>query len=790
MPLSPTANFAGAKITNTPGTGGTSIVVDDITDFPDPGSTNYPAMMWLRQTHAAALDAWRASPKQAELVLVTGRDVPSKTLTVTRAQQGTSAIDVDKANQYWIARTWTKADADDLADRLPQQPSPGILRFDENLEIGGGEPWYDPKAFGALGDNVQDDTVFIQDRLNNAGGSNAGTILLPKGNFRITSTLTFFRTGVQLVGGGGGNDGMTTLIWDGTTTGDASTMMKVVAGNNGRIRNIHFDGDSKAKTALWFAASNAQISDFDVDACKIQRCTGKVIRLNDDSPTTNTITNLNFNTLHVRGGDQLVYSDGSSASEGIRFRNTFLVGDPATPPTNLVKALQGALEFDGLITSNPPDSPNYSIDVQTPVHIQHWISEDKLPLKISGTHNRGSTIRDCGCRSVDTTGIANNIAVDWNVTNGQLTIDGLTLRDQTTNTANVNVAGTDAPVIITGLYGEPASGTSVSLVVAGAPAGRAVWAQHDKLVFHEGGLKFEMGFDTGLSVFEALTGLRVKAAFPQLQLRDSDLAIATNPEGAWRIANDGGALKFNRNTHTSTEFQTEATDLEVNASGELTAPAGTHTLFATTVANAILKLLGNNGAGDTAEIRFGNPGQANAAALKFDNGAGEFILERLATAVLKVLSSGEVAEFFTVAATAPVVRIRGGDGVGETAKLVFTRDDAGDVDTFTIEADHDSELRIEINGVTPSPFTVGTNGVVGLDVVSVSTLLDFPSGGKISGPGATFIQWGTGSPEGAVFADRGSLFLRTDGGLGTSIYVKEEDDGLSTGWATFSTTPV
>ena len=42
-------------------------------------------------------------------------------------------------------------------------------------------------------------------------------------------------------------------------------------------------------------------------------------------------------------------------------------------------------------------------------------------------------------------------------------------------------------------------------------------------------------------------------------------------------------------------------------------------------------------------------------------------------------------------------------------------------------------------------------------------------------------QAGTGSPEGAVTADVGSTYRRTDGGAGTSFYVKETGTG-STGW--------
>ena len=50
------------------------------------------------------------------------------------------------------------------------------------------------------------------------------------------------------------------------------------------------------------------------------------------------------------------------------------------------------------------------------------------------------------------------------------------------------------------------------------------------------------------------------------------------------------------------------------------------------------------------------------------------------------------------------------------------------------------------------------------------------------------ILYGAGSPEGAAAAMRGSLYLRNDGGAGTSLYVKETDSGAwwapgNTGWA-------
>lgn len=45
------------------------------------------------------------------------------------------------------------------------------------------------------------------------------------------------------------------------------------------------------------------------------------------------------------------------------------------------------------------------------------------------------------------------------------------------------------------------------------------------------------------------------------------------------------------------------------------------------------------------------------------------------------------------------------------------------------------------------------------------------------------IYSGTGSPEGVVAAAIGSLYLNQLGSAGTTLYVKEADHGLNTGWA-------
>lgn len=48
---------------------------------------------------------------------------------------------------------------------------------------------------------------------------------------------------------------------------------------------------------------------------------------------------------------------------------------------------------------------------------------------------------------------------------------------------------------------------------------------------------------------------------------------------------------------------------------------------------------------------------------------------------------------------------------------------------------------------------------------------------------STRVRNGSGAPEGVVVGNVGDLYLRTDGGAGSTLYVKEANNGLNTGWA-------
>lgn len=47
---------------------------------------------------------------------------------------------------------------------------------------------------------------------------------------------------------------------------------------------------------------------------------------------------------------------------------------------------------------------------------------------------------------------------------------------------------------------------------------------------------------------------------------------------------------------------------------------------------------------------------------------------------------------------------------------------------------------------------------------------------------ADLVCFGTGSPQGVLKANIGKIYLRRDGGAGTTIYIKESGNGTNTGW--------
>jgi hypothetical protein len=91
-------------------------------------------------------------------------------------------------------------------------------------------------------------------------------------------------------------------------------------------------------------------------------------------------------------------------------------------------------------------------------------------------------------------------------------------------------------------------------------------------------------------------------------------------------------------------------------------------------------------------------------------------------------------------------------------------------------------LRIRCNSSDGSLSTVAAEFDASNVTINNGNLVIGTSGKGISLPGGITWTSGSGSPEGVVTAPIGSLYSRSDGGLLTSLYVKQSGSG-NTGWA-------
>lgn len=116
------------------------------------------------------------------------------------------------------------------------------------------------KDFGAVGNGVADDTAAIQAAINYVGSKSGGTILLPAGSYRITSTLSCLYPNILFVGEGSdephntgpqGAAAATKLVWAGANNGTMLNIGSVNGVDNikysgGGVRSIYFDSGCTA----------------------------------------------------------------------------------------------------------------------------------------------------------------------------------------------------------------------------------------------------------------------------------------------------------------------------------------------------------------------------------------------------------------------------------------------------------------------------------------------------------------------------------------------------------------
>jgi parallel beta-helix repeat protein len=148
-------------------------------------------------------------------------------------------------------------------------------------------PWVDVTAHGARGDGQADDTEAIQTSLNIlalGGARGGGTIYVPKGRYKVTSTLRI-GTGVHMVGdsgiggqvGGPDNNRGVSEIFASGFEGPVIENMDTAGGNDGiSLRRLRIVGPQGTATstfgaALSFRATVGSCAGIVVESCAVWR---------------------------------------------------------------------------------------------------------------------------------------------------------------------------------------------------------------------------------------------------------------------------------------------------------------------------------------------------------------------------------------------------------------------------------------------------------------------------------------------------------------------------------------
>lgn len=116
-----------------------------------------------------------------------------------------------------------------------------------------------------------------------------------------------------------------------------------------------------------------------------------------------------------------------------------------------------------------------------------------------------------------------------------------------------------------------------------------------------------------------------------------------------------------------------------------------------------------------------------------------------------------------------------------TSATGYTTEIDGTRVRFTNASTTAIDLNLSAKAITAKTFlSSDTSGSVSL--TGATSKLEATGAGSWLGVVEAKIYSGTGSPESVVTGRKGDLFLRTDGGAGTILYVKESGIGTNTGW--------
>ena len=132
----------------------------------------------------------------------------------------------------------------------------------------------------------------------------------------------------------------------------------------------------------------------------------------------------------------------------------------------------------------------------------------------------------------------------------------------------------------------------------------------------------------------------------------------------------------------------------------------------------------------------------------------------------------------TAKLTATDVEVSGSTYAAKTVTLLPNTSDPGYYTTITDNIDANMTITKVIFGKTTTALVFYDGNITN----SNGNFVVGTSGKGVTLPGGITWTSGSGSPEGVVTAPVGSLYSRSDGGILTSLYVKQSGSG-NTGWA-------
>jgi hypothetical protein len=186
MPITLVTNWGEEVLASGITAGATTMVMVGVSTYPS--APRFRLALWNSTDFAEPGD-----DPDREMVECTAIDVPTKTLTITRGQESTTAKAHNTVGKTYRASIvvsrglWEQLIALDSDGRYRRTAGLSPLVFGDAVAFRSG-PFFDVKAYGAIGDGTTDDTAAIQAAID-AAATLGGVVFFPSGTYKLTSAI-------------------------------------------------------------------------------------------------------------------------------------------------------------------------------------------------------------------------------------------------------------------------------------------------------------------------------------------------------------------------------------------------------------------------------------------------------------------------------------------------------------------------------------------------------------------------------------------------------------------------